>query len=84
MAVKEESLEFVALLISIQIHIACTDHCYRFLNPSTSYQVIVTTRNAANGIIDGPTQSTAYTIKQIGTNVIADNAITTDKIAPVA
>jgi prealbumin domain-containing protein len=50
-------------------------------NPSTSYQVTVTTRNAANGIIDGPTQSTAYSIKQIGTSDIADNAVTTPKIA---
>jgi hypothetical protein len=51
------------------------------LNPSASYQVSVTTRNAANAIIDGPSQSTAYTIKQIGVNAIADNSVTTDKIA---
>jgi hypothetical protein len=51
------------------------------LNPGSSFTVTVTTRNAANAIIDGPTQSTAYTIKQIGSNVIADNSITTPKIA---
>jgi hypothetical protein len=51
------------------------------LNPSANYQVTVTTRDASNTIIDGPTQSTAYTIKQIGNNAIANNAITTPKIA---
>ena len=39
----------------------------------------VTTRDAANTIIDGPTQSTAYTIKQIGKNVIADGHVTSSK-----
>ena len=48
---------------------------------SASYAVTVTTRNAANAIIDGPSQSTAYTIKQIGVNAIADNAITDAKLA---
>ena len=51
------------------------------LQVSSNYQVTVTTRDAANAIIDGPTQSTAYTIKQIGVNAIANNAITTPKIA---
>jgi hypothetical protein len=51
------------------------------LNPSASYKVTVTTRNAANAIIDGPTQSTAYTMKQIGVNAIADNSITSTKPA---
>ena len=35
------------------------------LNPSANYKVTVTTRNAANAIIDGPSQSTVYSIKQI-------------------
>jgi hypothetical protein len=51
------------------------------LNPNANYKVTVTTRNAANAIIDGPTQSTAYTIKQIGVNAIANNAITNPKIS---
>jgi hypothetical protein len=51
------------------------------LNPSANYKVTVTTRNAANTPIDGSTQSTAYTMKQIGKNAIANNAITTPKIA---
>ena len=51
------------------------------LSPSAKYKVTVTTRNAANAIIDGPTQSTAYTMKQIGTNAIADNSITLSKPA---
>jgi hypothetical protein len=42
---------------------------------SASYKVTVTTRNSVNTIIDGPTQSAAYTIKQIGSNAIADGAI---------
>jgi hypothetical protein len=48
-------------------------------NPSTSYQVTVTTRDATNAIIDGPSQSSTYTIRQIDTNDIADNAITSTK-----
>src|ERR687892_171926 len=48
---------------------------------SASYAVTVTTRNAANAIIDGLSQSTAYTIKRIGTNAIADNSITSTKPA---
>ncbi len=51
------------------------------LNPSANYKVTVTTRNAANTIIDGPTQSTAYTMKQVGVNAIADKSITSTKPA---
>jgi hypothetical protein len=51
------------------------------VNAGTNYVVTVTTRNAANTPIDGPTQSTAYTMKQIGPNAIANNAITAPKIA---
>jgi hypothetical protein len=43
------------------------------LNPSANYKVTVTTRNAANTPIDGPTASTAYTMKQIGKNAIAES-----------
>ena len=49
--------------------------------PGTNYKVTVTTRNAPNTVIDGPTQSIAYKIKQMGTADIADDAITTNKIA---
>jgi hypothetical protein len=51
------------------------------VNPSTSYTVMVTTKNAANTPIDGPTASTAYTIKQLGSSIIAPNSITTTRIA---
>ena len=51
------------------------------LNPSAFLTVTVTTRNAANAIIDGPTQSAGYNMKQIGVNAIANNAITTSKIS---
>jgi hypothetical protein len=51
------------------------------INPGSSYQVIVTTRNAADVVIDGPTHSVAYDIKQIDTNEIENGAITSEKIA---
>jgi hypothetical protein len=54
------------------------------LSPSSAYQVTVTTRDPANGVIDGPTPSTAYNIRRIGSNDIADNAVTTTHIAPGA
>jgi hypothetical protein len=44
------------------------------LSPSANYKVTVTT---ANTPIDGPTPSTAYTMKQIGVNALANNAVTT-------
>jgi hypothetical protein len=50
-------------------------------SPSNSYTVTVTTRNSANSIIDGPTVSFTYTIKQIQSNDIANSAITSPKIA---
>ena len=36
--------------------------------PSSSLTVSITTKNSAGNIIDGPTPTAAYTIKQIGTN----------------
>jgi hypothetical protein len=53
------------------------------LNPSANYKVTVTTRNAASIIIDGPTPSIAYTMKQIGNNAIANGAITGNKISGI-
>jgi hypothetical protein len=50
-------------------------------NPSTSLTVSITTRDSANVIIDGPTPTNAYNIKQIGTGQIADGAVTNAKIA---
>ncbi len=50
-------------------------------SPNHNYKVTVTTRNAANAIIDGPTQSAGYLIEQIGPNAIANNAVTTPKIS---
>ena len=49
--------------------------------PSTGYKVTVTTRNAAGTVIDGPTLSNSLNMKQIGTEQIADNAVTGSKIA---
>jgi hypothetical protein len=50
-------------------------------DPSSALTVSITTREASNAIIDGPTVTNAYNIKQIGTDDIADDAITNSKIA---
>jgi hypothetical protein len=53
-------------------------------NPSTpgaSFTVSITTRNAANGVIDGPTPTQAYNLVQVGNAQIAPGAVTTTKIA---
>lgn len=49
--------------------------------PSGSFTVSITTRNAANGIIDGPTATSAYNMVQVGNTQIAPGAVTTTKIA---
>jgi hypothetical protein len=49
--------------------------------PSASFTVSITTRNAANGIIDGPTATSAYNMVQVGNAQIAPGAVTTTKIA---
>ncbi|MGH9978021.1 MAG: hypothetical protein ACRD8Z_19635 [Nitrososphaeraceae archaeon] len=50
-------------------------------SPGNGYKVTVETRDASNTIIDGPSESFAYPIKQIGNSDITNNAITTGKIA---
>jgi hypothetical protein len=50
-------------------------------DPGNSLTVTITTRNSANNIIDGPTGTNDYNIKQIGTADIANGAITTTKFA---
>ena len=52
---------------------------FNFVNPTTPntvYKITVTTRNAGGTIIDGPTASNSLNMKQIGTEQIADGAIT--------
>ena len=49
--------------------------------PSTGYKVTVTTRNAGGTAIDGPTLSNGMNMKQIGTDQIADGAVTSAKPA---
>jgi hypothetical protein len=49
-------------------------------DPSNVLTVSITTRDPGNSIIDGPTATNSYNIKQIGTNDIADNSITSSKI----
>ena len=48
--------------------------------PSNIYKVTVTTRTAGGTTIDGPTSSNSLNIKQIGTDQIADGAVTAGKI----
>jgi hypothetical protein len=49
--------------------------------PSNSLTVSITTRNAANGVIDGPTPTSAFNMVQLGNAQIAPGAVTTTKIA---
>ena len=49
--------------------------------PSGSTTATITTRDSGGAVIDGPSPTNVYTIKQIGTNDIADNAVTGSKIA---
>jgi hypothetical protein len=49
--------------------------------PSDSYTVTITTKDSLGNIIDGPSAPMAYIIKQIGTNDIADDAITDAKLS---
>jgi hypothetical protein len=49
--------------------------------PSGSFTVSITTRDAANAIIDGPTATSAYNMVQVGNAQIAPGAVTTTKIA---
>jgi hypothetical protein len=49
--------------------------------PSATFTVSVTTKNAADSTIDGPTTTQVYNIKQIETNDIAHQAITSAAIA---
>jgi hypothetical protein len=48
--------------------------------PGASYAVTITTKDGIGTIIDGPTATTAYNMKQIETSDIADNAVTTAKV----
>jgi hypothetical protein len=50
-------------------------------NPSTTFTATITTRDSGGNLIDGPSQTNVYTVKQIGTNDIADNSITDAKLS---
>jgi hypothetical protein len=53
-------------------------------NPSTfdvPLTITITTRGALNAIIDGPTATNAYIMKQIGSEDLANGAVTTEKLA---
>jgi hypothetical protein len=48
-------------------------------SPSTTFTATITTRDSSGNLIDGPSQTNVYTIKQIGSNDIAAEAITSSK-----
>jgi hypothetical protein len=48
-------------------------------NPSDTFTATVTTRDSGGNLIDGPSQTNVYTMRQIGTNDIADSSITSTK-----
>jgi hypothetical protein len=50
-------------------------------NPSNTFTATITTRDSAGTLIDGPSVTNVYTIKQVGTNDIADSSITSTKPA---
>ncbi|MGC1134902.1 MAG: hypothetical protein WA941_18885 [Nitrososphaeraceae archaeon] len=52
-------------------------------NPGSNYNITVTTRgpDPDNSIIDGPSTSNAYIIKQVGTAEIASGSITKEKVS---
>jgi hypothetical protein len=50
-------------------------------NVEGNFQVSITTENRIATIIDGPTKSFSFPIKDIGTNDIAANSVTSSKIA---
>jgi hypothetical protein len=49
--------------------------------PSNTHTATVTTRDSSSIIIDGPTVSPVYSMKQISTNDIANGAVTANKIS---
>jgi hypothetical protein len=49
-------------------------------DPSASYMVTITSKDAGNAIIDGPTATNAYDVRQIRTNDITFQAVTGEKI----
>jgi hypothetical protein len=48
-------------------------------NPSTTFTATITTRDSGGAIIDGPSSTNVYSLRQIGTNDIADSSITSSK-----
>jgi hypothetical protein len=51
-------------------------------SPGNGYTVTVETRGTSNNIIDGPSESFAYPIKQIESSDIANGAVTAGKVSP--
>jgi hypothetical protein len=53
-------------------------------NPSSSLTAGITTMDSIGNVIDGPSQTNVYVIRQISASDIADSAVTTQKIADEA
>jgi hypothetical protein len=49
--------------------------------PFTSFTATITTRDSGGNLVDGPSSTNVYPIKQIGTDGIANGAVTSQKIA---
>jgi hypothetical protein len=49
--------------------------------PSTAFAATITTRDSGGNLIDGPSQTNFYTVKQVGTDEIANFAVTNLKLA---
>jgi cytoskeletal protein RodZ len=49
--------------------------------PSGSFSATITTRDSGGNLIDGPTPTNVYAMKQIGTEEIAGGSITGDKVS---
>jgi hypothetical protein len=50
------------------------------INAAGNYQVSVTTKRSDDSTIDGPTSSSAFSIRKIGSATISDNSISTNMI----
>jgi hypothetical protein len=44
-------------------------------NPSTTFTAMITTRDSGGNLIDGPSSTNVYTIKQIGSNDVSEDLI---------
>ena len=68
----------IPALTNIRVQLANIDNPS---NPSNSLTVEITTKNSVGTTIDGPTPTKTYSMKPIGNTGLADNSVTSPKIA---